>query len=544
VADTLALEQLYTRVCAALPSIQQPFGWREKLRHGQTTRIVWQPGDPMGAIGKIGGAKWPGRLPSRPLASLAELFTVWISGYDPSNPRSEMHQYKATRLIFDDWYREVYKAARGTFQIVSTSWEIEHNEGKFGGCIRVVATIDAMIPDTQRERAPLDVGAIITPRLFDPSQDSTEQDIHYTADPSMLVLPAESTIDLWALDNSPYPAFGLPSVPVKQNACELWGYSTAQLRQATYSGPPAHLIRLPAGAGRGHGFTVLPSGQMIVATSENVDGNAYESWFLVPADAKGDLTHEQCPRIRCIDLLGGAQGARQAILLGDGTILLGTNGIWRQVPLEAFYWPVADLASLPMWTLSPEPGGYYDHAVVPGTRQVEFEGGDKVFQVDFSQPAGAIPPSSLKLFAGSNIGAPLVQAWGGYIALDASGGLWRQRGDLERIYWWSAATLAARTSGGTNPPPDKILTCPLITALDINAAGIGFGMDLESDGGMWIRTNRWNVPTDGIAPLLMHFSAAAVAAGGDQLPDRVIELPAVEQSFAIRSAQHKRLYAR
>lgn len=186
VADTLALEQLYARVSAALPGVPQPFGWREKPRHGQTPRIIWQPGDPLGALGKIGGAKWPGRFPARPLGTLGELFTVWIHAMDPANPRDEFLQYKAARLLFDDWYAAVYHAARGTFEVLSSNWEVEHNEGRYGACIRVLGRIDAMLPDTQRERAPTDTGAVITPVLYDPFQPDLP-DLDYTPDAPITV---------------------------------------------------------------------------------------------------------------------------------------------------------------------------------------------------------------------------------------------------------------------------------------------------------------------------------------------------------------------
>lgn len=181
-AEILALEKLYTDVlslfleegtfsvdpdpdkAAKQTADANPFGWREPSRQGnRDSRIVWVPGDPSGALGPVEGPKYPGRIdPGRPLATLNELFTVYISAADRTKPISnEFRQWKAARLLFDAWYRAVYLAAHGTFRILSSSWQLGKIERQYGAAIRVVAAIESMVPDEAPELAPADTGALI-----------------------------------------------------------------------------------------------------------------------------------------------------------------------------------------------------------------------------------------------------------------------------------------------------------------------------------------------------------------------------------------------
>jgi hypothetical protein len=130
---------------------------------------VWVPGDPQGNAGAIRGAKYPGRNP-RPLLTLAELFYVEITGVFASNPEDELKQYEATRTLYDAWIRAVYKAAHGTFAIVSSNWLIEHNIKRYGATMRVVCAIEAMIPDS-----PLAVAAGTAAALQVSELDVTEE---------------------------------------------------------------------------------------------------------------------------------------------------------------------------------------------------------------------------------------------------------------------------------------------------------------------------------------------------------------------------------
>src|SRR5690348_9983527 len=85
------------------------FGWRVPTQNLTKDRVVWVPGDhTSGDIGAVTAAKWPGRNP-RPLATLGEIFTVFILGYPPETAAEvEEEQYRATRLLFDAWHGAVY----------------------------------------------------------------------------------------------------------------------------------------------------------------------------------------------------------------------------------------------------------------------------------------------------------------------------------------------------------------------------------------------------------------------------------------------------
>lgn len=175
-ADTLALEALYDAVVAQFAAdgtiAKQPFGWREVAKYPVGARIAWVPGDPRFNVGADGPARNPGRNP-RPIGTLHELFQCVISANDPSAPEDERAQYKATRLLYDAWRRAVYLAARGTFTIESQEWLGDKTQRRFGTAIRVVCSIEAMIPDEPFATAPVDVGADIAVSELDVTETTT-----------------------------------------------------------------------------------------------------------------------------------------------------------------------------------------------------------------------------------------------------------------------------------------------------------------------------------------------------------------------------------
>lgn len=150
-ADVLALSKLFADVTARFEAdstdVPNLFGWRvpsQQLTTGQ--RIVWVPGDPSGSAGEIAPPRNPGGNP-RSLGVLLEIFTVWITGIDGTDPENETAQYIATRSLYDAWYRAVYLAAVGTFSIKSTAWVVNRKERRHGATLCVVATVQAKIPD-------------------------------------------------------------------------------------------------------------------------------------------------------------------------------------------------------------------------------------------------------------------------------------------------------------------------------------------------------------------------------------------------------------
>jgi hypothetical protein len=162
---TLALEKLYADVTARFAAEGTPavnvFGWRQPaLQQVHVARISWVPGDATGSVGRVGPARNPGRDP-RPLATLREYFTVTIATSDPTAPEDEMKQYIATRLLRDAWHRAVYLAAHGTFTIESERWMTDRKERRYGAALRVLCTIEAMVPDIAPESMPISVGGVL-----------------------------------------------------------------------------------------------------------------------------------------------------------------------------------------------------------------------------------------------------------------------------------------------------------------------------------------------------------------------------------------------
>jgi hypothetical protein len=151
----------------------QHFGWHEPPKLGPTNaRITWSPGDVGGAIGAVEPPKQPGRNP-RPLGTVAELCTVDIYAFDPTAPTVELAQYTAARLLFDAWYRAVYLAARGTFELLSSQWIRPLSGRAHGACIRAIVRVDAMIPDTCYPLAPSDSQAALGVSLLDVTENLT-----------------------------------------------------------------------------------------------------------------------------------------------------------------------------------------------------------------------------------------------------------------------------------------------------------------------------------------------------------------------------------
>jgi hypothetical protein len=167
----LALEFLYdsvlTRFALEGPAnVAQPFGWRQSAQQHVGHRIVWTPGNPMGAAGELGPPRNPGGVP-RSLATLLEYFYVVISAQDPSAPEDEKLQWRVTRQLYDYWLRAVYLAAYGTYAIRAQEWNTSKLERRFGTAIVVIGTIQSPVLDVGPDGtdgsvfAPADTNAVI-----------------------------------------------------------------------------------------------------------------------------------------------------------------------------------------------------------------------------------------------------------------------------------------------------------------------------------------------------------------------------------------------
>jgi hypothetical protein len=169
-AIVLALEKLFNDVSARFvtetTAAKNLFGWREPAKQlptgvtGSTpnARICWVPGDDeSGGVGDLGPARGPGGNP-RSLGTLGEVFTVYLIASDPTQPENEFAQYKAARLLFDAWWRAVYLSAHGTLQLTKPKlrWANEKLERRHGAAIRVLLSVDAMIPDIAYPDAAVD----------------------------------------------------------------------------------------------------------------------------------------------------------------------------------------------------------------------------------------------------------------------------------------------------------------------------------------------------------------------------------------------------
>jgi hypothetical protein len=166
-AIILALPKLFDDVVARFAAegtvVPNLFGWRTPPQKLVTSsRICWVPGDDSGALGELLPARHPGGNP-RSLATLGELFTVWIVTSDPDAAKreNERAQYQSARELFDAWWRAVYLAAHGTVRVESASWVPEKKERRFGAAILVVGVIEAMVPDEEHDSAPVDTKAVI-----------------------------------------------------------------------------------------------------------------------------------------------------------------------------------------------------------------------------------------------------------------------------------------------------------------------------------------------------------------------------------------------
>lgn len=160
--------------------VPQVFGADELAKHptaaaaeplGIARRIVWIPGDDSnGDVGELGAAREPGRTP-RPIATLHELFTVYLEAVDlagataadkAAQAESRRAQYVACRALFNAWWGACYRAARGTVAVVRIGWVTGKTVRPHGTSLRIVIAIDSMIADDIGRAVAADVEAVWT----------------------------------------------------------------------------------------------------------------------------------------------------------------------------------------------------------------------------------------------------------------------------------------------------------------------------------------------------------------------------------------------
>jgi hypothetical protein len=139
------------------------FGWRGPTLVATTARrLSWVPGDPTGNAGKL--------LPpvlsegARPLATLEELFTVYVYAAKVDELGNELAQYTAARLLYDQWFRAIYYAARtvgtgGRLAPIAHTLETAKKERPHGACLRVLCSVQARISDAPDTYATMPITA-------------------------------------------------------------------------------------------------------------------------------------------------------------------------------------------------------------------------------------------------------------------------------------------------------------------------------------------------------------------------------------------------
>lgn len=174
--STLAVENLFNQVSASFVAdgilATNVFGWREPTKHPFGPRVAWVPGDPSNSAGLSTAPRGPGGNP-RALHSFRELFTVYITAQDPSDPENEQAQYHIVRMLHDAWLRAVYRAAHGTYWIRSEGWETKRSERRHGATMRVVCEILAPVLDRLPD-PPLVADGTDQDNLIDAVQDAID----------------------------------------------------------------------------------------------------------------------------------------------------------------------------------------------------------------------------------------------------------------------------------------------------------------------------------------------------------------------------------
>lgn len=178
-AVTKLFDDVVAQFAADGTNVPNVFGWREPTKQQALPRVVWVPGnDANGDIGEIVAGRFPGKLTERALGNIDEIITVYVQSVDATNLENERAQYESTRALFDAWYRAVYLNAHGTFEIQSAEWVIDKKERRFGAAIRVLMSVQAVLPDEALVTMPVDTAASITTTLaadIDPPVDVVDE---------------------------------------------------------------------------------------------------------------------------------------------------------------------------------------------------------------------------------------------------------------------------------------------------------------------------------------------------------------------------------
>lgn len=150
----ILFDDVVARFAAESSDITNIFGRVHEHEHVEADRrIVWIPGDPVGAVGAVepprqsGHRNYEAASTPRPLGTLVEVFHVVISAVDESDLFNRRAQYEATRAVFDAWWRAVHHAGRKTVRLIGAEWDQTKELLERGATIRATCTIESAIID-------------------------------------------------------------------------------------------------------------------------------------------------------------------------------------------------------------------------------------------------------------------------------------------------------------------------------------------------------------------------------------------------------------
>jgi hypothetical protein len=359
--------------------------------------------------------------------------------------------------------------------------------------------IDSTVPSPEREIVNFRGGRNVTLEVEDENQE-TNVTIHADVPD-----PEGANVALWvltdAVDNDDYD--------------HVFGYTAEQI-STSYSGDPAvdlDTTGIGTSVGHGQGLSVLDDGTLVFSTSEgDGDDSGGESWWVVDQPArKSLLTASDVRRIRCDSFTdsNAHTGARGVLQLPDGSVALSRE-FFVQVQRASLKGVPGHSAS-PVSVVSPAHTGWDVH-FDPSGDLVWSAAGDSIWAVSYADVVSDSGTATIvKELAGSNVsGSSDTDAGIGGIAFDASGGLWAFDSDAQTLKYWNAAAIAALTDSPSNTAPTRTLTSASFVE--------GWSVVLGRGGDAWV------VLCDDPGKLL-HFTAAQLATGGSQIPDRTLTIP-------------------
>jgi hypothetical protein len=170
-----ALATLHTRLVAGMAALElevvPEFG--AAYLHTRTDlaqKVVLAPGDEALSLGKLGPPQGPGGDIERRIASLDELFRIYVAAYDTTAPGDPKLQYVTTRDLFNTVFA-VTRSSYRAFLPVSCKWVVGSVAAPFGAALMMVASVRDSIVDWSEGEA-LNVApkkALVTERLVVPS---------------------------------------------------------------------------------------------------------------------------------------------------------------------------------------------------------------------------------------------------------------------------------------------------------------------------------------------------------------------------------------